>query len=213
MSQPTRIICGRGASHAALVTEDGALLVGQQPRAIRDTPLGQLTRTKVYRAFLTNSAGSSDLTVSGSLATPLEFFVGAQADRSIMVNGVRFVFHGDLMDMTAGSQVRRFGDAAAAPGLANGLLMQALQGGVTTDLFPGAVQSMADFFETTDFYYNFINGISSNVDYLAFQFDLPHPVIVPANGTDRFSVYVRDDLTAIDYFVVIVSGTYELLED
>jgi hypothetical protein len=103
---------------------------------------------------------------------------------------------------------RRFGNASVNA-LTNGLLFRTRQGGETIELFAEPIVFMGDFFTYSDRYLNLINSVGSQEDFLSFDIDFEKPVVLPEGGNDSISLLVRDNLTAIDKFQVLVRGYQE----
>jgi hypothetical protein len=106
---------------------------------------------------------------------------------------------------------RRFG-AATAGGtpLTNGITLKVTQGGLVTDFFIAPITRMGDFFNYSDSYLNIINAITSQSDFLYFDFNFDSTVVLPPGTTDQIAMTVNDNLTAIDLFKVIVRGYQEI---
>lgn len=208
MSVGLRIRDGEGSGREAGVTQDRALKVSVVNRTASDATVEELTRVKQLRSFLQNG-GSVDMNVDGS-ATPVEFIHEADTGIAKWITGVRFLFHSDNMELDT-NDFRRFGAAAIAPGLANGLTFFVLQGGTQTSFFPDPVKAVGDFMSYADDYTNFINSVGTQTDFLSFDFKFDEPVALPEGSEDKIVVKVEDNLTALDLFKVIVRGYQEVL--
>lgn len=194
--------------NAARVTDDNSLFVSLMPAHAHE--LGDaLLRQKVYRAFLTNTADSSALNVDGSTTTQ-KFAVRSEVGKTKFVTHLRIHLEDEQMDLST-SEFRRFGGAAGAPGLTNGLLLYAVQGGTTTQLWPTAVKNIGDFLDTANDYVNLINAISAGVDYLSIDFHLPIPVPLTEGSGDSLTCEIRDNLSTVNLFNIIVDGYQEVV--
>jgi len=167
-----------------------------------------LTRRKLLNEFFTDPGGSIDLNVDGS-TTPVEYTIEPSSDRVRWINRVRFLFNDTNMELDT-NDFRRFGTAATAPGLTNGLTFSVHQGGVETDFFKSPIVTVGDLMDYADDFTNFVNAISAQSDFLSFDFDFEQPVVLPVDSTDKLVVTINDDLTSIDLFKVIARGFQEL---
>lgn len=199
------IIDGTGTERSAEVTPNYALKVQNVPETSVGIPPEQLANLRLYRDFLRNGT-SPDADVNGS-TTNVEFSLASQLNRNIWITGVRFLFEGNNLEMDT-SNFRRFGQASGGA-LNNGLLFRTRQGGETIELFAEPIVVMGDFFTYSDRYVNFISSVASSSDFLSFDIDFEKPVVLVEGGTDSISLLVRDNLTAIDKFQVLVRGYQE----
>jgi hypothetical protein len=206
-----QIISGTGKARGVGVTADHALMVDTLPPRRANLAPGLLTARKLYREWFTTLAGSGEMNVLGSGAAPIKFLIDSKSDRCLSVTQIRLLIDSSLMNIrTASSEVRRFGAAAVAPGLTNGLTLVAIQEGVQTPIFLDPVRNIGDFFLYTDQYLAFEDGANTNVDILAVTITFEVPVILPAGSTDRLEFQVRDNLTALSYFRTLALGDQEL---
>jgi len=199
------IIDGTGTERQAEVTPNYALKVQNVPETSVGIPPDDLANLRLYRDFLRDGT-SPDANVDGS-TTNTEFLIASQLNKNIWVTGVRFLFEGSNLEMNT-NNFRRFGNASNNA-LTNGLLFRTRQGGETIELFADPVVFMGDFFTYSDRYLNLINSVGSQEDFLSFDIDFEKPVVLPEGGNDAISLLVRDDLTAIDKFQVLVRGYQE----
>lgn len=107
---------------------------------------------------------------------------------------------------------RRFGDAAIAPGLTNGVEFYFVQGGRKIDVFLEPVKNVGRFLDYADDFTNLVNAVSAQSDYLSFDFIFDQPVALPAGSNDKIVFVVNDDLTALDFMQVVVRGWQEFLD-
>ncbi|MDX1746324.1 MAG: hypothetical protein R3324_10335, partial [Halobacteriales archaeon] len=169
----------------------------------------ELTRFKQYRAFLRNTAGSKEMNVDGSV-TPVDFRVVAEVGKVKWVAGARFIINGTNFEMVS-QDLKRFGSATSGGGsLPNGLAFFSDQGGVLTNIFLDPVRQTVDFLNYNDDFTNFVNAITSQSDFLSFDFFFEQPVVLAPGSVDELVVRVQDDLTALDQLRVIVRGYQEL---
>lgn len=198
---------GGGSGKLTDVTPREALKVQPLPETAVGIPQKVLTALLVEREYLTNSAGSSNLNIDGSV-TAVDFSIRAESGITKWITGFDVLFEDGQLDMST-TEFRRFGDAAVT--LTNGILIFAEQSGVTTNIAVDPIQIMGDFFNYADGYINLINAIAANTDFLKWTFMLDKPIVIPAGTQDRFVFRIRDNLTAMNSFKVIARGYKELV--
>lgn len=218
MSVDAKIV-GGPTEQAAVVGSDGALRVASLRPPSADRTRLNVEQVKQFVAFLKNSSGSQDMTVDGS-STVAEFYVEAENDRIKWIEELRLVFHDTNMKLD-GTESRRFGSAAASPGLTNGLRLRAEQGGVVTDYFADPVQSIGEFYRYSGGpgfgsgvgtgIINDVDGIAAGTDLLIIRVGFRASVGLFPGSIDRVLVQVRDDLTSLTLFECQAYGTQELL--
>ena len=207
MSIDVKITDATGTSIGAEVTGQNALKVLSIPETSKGLPPEDLSNLRLYRDFLKN-AGSEDLNVDGS-TTPVEFSIAAEEARTIWLTGVRFLFEGNNLEMNT-QDFRRFGTATTSnTALTNGVLFRVEQSGETVNVVAEPIGIMGDFFSYADDYLNLINAVSSQSDFLYFDFDFDKPIVLAEGGSDKIFVTIQDDLTAIDKFQIIARGYQE----
>jgi len=206
----TQIIDGAGTSKTAQVTSDNSLKVSAVPIKIVDQTIEDMTRKKQYRDWLTNSVGSADMNVDGSV-TPVSFTETAEAGKVKWIDSWRLIMHGTYLELDT-NDFRRFGLAATAPGLTNGLEFYFVQGGRTINVFLENVKNIGDFMKYADNHTNFINAVSAQEDYLAFDFKFDQTVVLPAGSNDKIVLVVNDNLSSLVYMRCIVRGWQEFEE-
>lgn len=209
MSSKTCIKDGTGSGFYAHVTEDHALLVTEQNRNGFQTPDEFLTRYKLFRGFLTNSSGSKDLNVNGSV-TPVDFSVSSENGKVLYVVHIRVLLNGTYFEM--GTQdFRRFGTATAGgAALTNGITLKVIQAGIVTNLFAEPIKRTGEFFNYSDDYVNLYNAVGAQEDFLSFDFRFEQPVVLPEAVDDKLIMTINDDLTSIVLFQVAVRGWQEV---
>lgn len=198
---------GGGSGKLTDVTPREALKVQPLPETAVGIPQRVLTALLVLREYLTNSAGSSNLNIDGSV-TAVDFSIDSDITVTKWITGFDVLFEDGQLDMST-TEFRRFGDAAVT--LTNGILIFAEQSGVTTNISVDPIQIMGDFFNYADSYVNLINAIAANTDFLKWTFMLDKPIVIPAGSQDRFVFRIRDNLTAMNSFKVIARGYKELV--
>lgn len=218
MSVDAKII-GGPTERAAVVGSDGALRVASLRPPAADRTRLNVEQVKQLVAFLKNSSGSQDMTVDGSTTTQ-DYYIEAERDRIKWIHEVRLVFHDSQMRIDNNEQ-RRFGSAAAAPGLTNGLRLRAEQGGVVTDYFTDPLKVTGGFYryaggpgfgsDIGTGIVNSVDGISAGTDLLVVRIGFGAPVGLYPGSVDRVVVQVRDDLTSLTLFETQAYGAQELL--
>ena len=191
-------------SFTAEVTPNRALRVSIVESNALELPVDLLTQRKQLREYMRSTAGSKDMNVDGS-STPVDFFAKATPGHVKWITGFRVILNGTYLELET-ADFRRFGAAATAPGLTNGLLLDSHQGGVVTDFFEEPIQNVGQFMDYSDNFTNLVNAISSQSDYLSFNFWLDTPLVLPDGSEDHLHLTVRDDLTALDSFQVAIRG-------
>jgi hypothetical protein len=200
---------GEGTRVKAGVTPVQALKVNIVRTRAQDIDSNVLTGLTIYHEYLKNSAGSSNMDVNGSLAKPIVFFKNAEVGKTFYITHFRLIFNSTNMNTATAGELQRFGPVAA-PGLTNGILLTITQNGNITNYFLDPIQSIIDFFNYSDSYVNFQDGISAGVDFLSFEFVLETPLILTEGSFDNISIYIRDNITAIALFRAILHGYYEV---
>jgi hypothetical protein len=192
---------------SARVNADGALKVFVA-QSSSDVPIEELTRLRQLREPFVNGGGA-EMNVNGSVA-PVEYVVEAEEGFTKWITGVRFLLKDKNMEINT-NDFRRFGDAAIAPGLTNGVEFWANQGGTITPFFISPVKKIGGFLDYADDFTNLVNAISSQDDFLSFDFyfDAAAPVVLPAGSTDRLVIKINDDLTTVESFRAIARGYQE----
>ena len=209
MSLPAMIEDGGGKRYRLRVMPDGSILTSSSTSSSKGKTATELTFKKQFRGFLVNSAGGDSLAVDGS-TTPVEFSLTQQVGKVLFITNIRIVLHSTYMELQT-NDFRRFGTAAVAPGLTNGILLYVEQSGVQTNLFIDPIQTIGDFMDYADDFTNFVNAISSQSDFLSFDFNFDTPVVLVPGSTDKIEMVVRDNLTSIDLFRVIGRGYQEIV--
>jgi hypothetical protein len=191
MSVKTEIQDGGGTSRTAGVTEARALLVSTLPTSSRGIPPGDLSNLRQLREFFTDSAGVSNQRVDGS-TTPVEYTVNAGLGVTKWITGFRMIIEANGFEI-ATADFRDYG-ATGAPGLPNGIDIEAFQGGVTTSISASPIQTAGDYLNYADEFTNFVNAITSQADYLQFVFRFDQPVVLTVGSADRLIIRINDDL-------------------
>jgi len=166
---------------------------------------------KPYTALLKNSAGSSDMLVTGTIADPKDFFVqaGTQGDRYI--HTVAFTIS------DAGASLKQFGSIAA---LTNGCEFFYEDSQVGLSEIGDTLHTNFDFIQLCNFEPFFGSGddafrarnVSGNSEaYIPILdiedvFGLPHGVKLGKGKDNKLVFRINDDVTAIDRFDIRVFG-------
>jgi len=199
---------GQGSGREATVTNRRALLVQLTP----DTSIGLapevLTSIRLSREYFSDSAGSVDINVDGSVS-PVQFDVSAEVGQTKWVTGFKIQFEAQNMNIGASQEIRRFGNASGTTGLAVGLEIFTVQSGERVDIVIDPAKSTGDLISYGDTYLNFVDAVSANVDMLQINFSFDKPVVLPDGSNDRVVFQVNDDLTPLDLFRVVARGYKE----
>lgn len=201
------IVDGRGDGHKAKISREGQLNVVVHPHPPRDEQIA----ADPFRSYFVDDAGSNDMQVVGSLASPEVFSITAQDDYDIYVNSVNIVI------ADAGAQLNEFGSITA---LTNGVRMiWETQERGEVEIHEG-LKSNFDFVRlaggqpafgsgASAFRANNVSG-TSEAYFINFDieevFGLPWGFRLRMGTKDRVSFIVRDDTTGVDQFDAIAYG-------
>ncbi len=210
---PAPVVVIEPGSGAALEVRERAARV--TVAHVDPTP-AEASRVRLFSAFLTTAAGSQDMTVDGSTTAQL-FRVTADtaADPKLRaIHSIRLTIHDSQMKIDS-NEIRRFGSAAAAPGLTNGLKLSVSQGGTITELFADPVQSVSDFYRYSGgpsvaaaaAIHNVVDGVAAGTDIVYVQIEIPAPVLLYPGSLDYVGITVQDDLTTITLLEAQALGT------
>lgn len=200
----THIADGTGTDILTKVTDQNALLTTQ----VGYPPVLPVNKTSIYRAFLANSAGATDMRVDGSV-TPVEFFVQATTGADRYITQVSF----EIAD--AAMVHNEFGHLAA---LANGCTLTYQKVGRTITIHD-ALKSNWDFIRlclgypafgatTNAFIASNVAGASEGmIPTLDFTKLLPpYGLKLDTNSVQRLVLTVRDNVSGVDAFNAIAYG-------
>ena len=174
-------------------------------------PLDEKVRAVPFTAFFTDSAGSSDMAVDGS-TTPVEFSVKAIAGSVIYIRTISIRI-GDTGTVT----LDRFGGLTE---LTNGIEFSYITQSQGTNIIDPAIKTNLDFIRLGNETAGFGDGVTAfkaatsgagEDTYLPFIdigefFGVPHGFRLDAGTLDRFSFFVKDNLTGLATFNIKVSG-------
>lgn len=203
---------GTGTRFTAQVNSDNALKVYQSEPVLVDEAedgYASLTRKKQYRDWLRTAAGSEDMLVDGS-TNAVYFSETSQSEKVKWITAWRLIMHSTGMELDT-NDFRGFGAAAGPSGLTNGLQFYFVQDGRQIDVFLENVKNLGDFLKYADDYTNLVNAVTSQSDYLHFDFTFDQPIALPAGSNDKIVMVVNDDLTDLDYMQVVVRGWQEFI--
>lgn len=206
-------LSGGLSGYSVDATSNNALRVTVVPTPGKDIIKGDIQAVRTYIGLLTDSSGSSDMAVDGS-STAVEFKASASTTEIRWISELRLVFNSTSMNID-NIESRRFGAAAAAPGLTNGLLLQSCQGGVCIDIFVSPVQTIADFERYVSTASRGIvcrvDAVAAGTDFFMATIAFQEPVGLYPRTDDYISITVQDDLSAIDLFESQVAGWRQIL--
>lgn len=191
MSVKTRIADGLGSQREASVTPQNALLVQVVPETSKGVPPADLSNLRLLQELFEDGLGSSVQRVDGSV-TPVEFAVRAAAGLTKWITGFRIFIEADGFEIST-ADFRDYG-ATGAPGLPNGIQIEAFQAGVTVAVAAEPIRTAGDYLQYAGSYLNFVNVISAQSDYYAVDFVLPTPIVLTEGSTDAVIIRIRDNL-------------------
>lgn len=192
MAVKSEIKDGQGTGRTASVTSANALLVQVLPQSSKGIPPDDLASLRQLREFFVDSGGSESQIVDGS-TTPVEFRVAAAANVTKWVTGFRLIIQGQNCDI-ATQDFRRY--AQTAGGLANGVEIEAFQGGATTDIAAAPITILGEYLNYNGEFVNLTAAISPSVDYIRFDFAFSTPIVLAEGSSDALIIRINDDLTA-----------------
>jgi len=202
---------GTGSGAVAQVSSaTNALLVQQLPESGRGVPAGDLSSLRQLRSYFTDASGSNAQNVDGS-TTSVEFSIVAEPNITKWIVGFRLILEGVNLEI-ATNDFRRYGNATTAgSSLTNGVEIEAVQSGVTTSIAAEPVGTIGDYLQWADDFTNLINSVSSQSDYLQFDFTFDRPVVLTEGTLDALKIRINDDLTPIDKQVAVARGYQEFV--
>ena len=209
MALKTYIADGEGTGRIAGVTPNNELKVTVSPYTSVGRTTTELTVQKQYNGFLVDSTNSADMDVDGS-SVSVEFSLVPPTGRVLYVNSFRILMNGTSLEINT-NDFRRFGMAAVAPGLTNGVLVYVIQGDVTTNLFIDPIKTIGQFLDYATDFTNLVNSVGTQEDFLSFDFRFDVPVVLVPGSNDKIVIEVRDNLTAIDLFRCVAKGYQEVI--
>lgn len=205
----SEIVDGWGTSTPVKIDDEGAIGAVVHPHP----PKGETDTSLPYRARFTNSAGSSDMNVDGSVNEQI-FSLRATSVRDIYINSI------SVRIADGGSpSLNKFGNLAE---LANGVGWEWVTSDLGTIILHEGITTNLEFVRTghkthaigtgTDAYLADVSGGGTSKAYLPIidiseQFGKPWGLRLRAGTNDRLDFIVRDDLSTIDAFDAISYGT------
>ena len=208
MSAKVEIKDGTGSSALAQVAaSSNALLTQRLPETAKGLEPSLIANLRELSAFFVDTTGSAAQNVDGSV-TPVEFSISASPEKTKWVVGFRLIIEGASLTF-ASNDFRRYGAAATAPGLTNGVLIQTEQQGAVVNISAEPINILGDYLDYAQGFTNFTNAISAGVDYVNLDFQLSRPVVLPPGSIDAVKIIIQDDLTAIDKQVAVARGYQE----
>ena len=211
MTARVEIKDGTGSGAVAQVSSaTNALLVQQLPESGRGVPAGDLSSLRQLRSYFTDASGSNAQNVDGS-TTPVEFSILAEPSITKWVTGFRLILEGTNLEI-ATNDFRRYGNATTAgTPLTNGVEIEAVQSGVTTAIAAEPVGDIGDYLQWADDFVALTNAVSSQSDYLHFDFTFDRPVVLTEGTLDALTIRINDDLTPIDKHIAVARGYQEFV--
>lgn len=195
-----------GSGKGAKVTDEGNLNVIVAPKPPANGDLMQPVNKK-----FTNSAGSSDMRVAGTLAAPIDFTVDAEADYDVYIKTITVLIadanatlsqFGSIAALTNGVQfiweTKDKGELVIVPELKSNFNFIELAGG--NPAFGDGVSAFraGNVVGASDAYFQRID--------IAEVFGVQWGLKLRKNTADRLIFRVRDNTSAIDKFEIIAYG-------
>lgn len=180
--------------------------VATEPKPANEWTQAQVEQFQVLRVLFFNGT-TNDMNVDGS-STPELFKVTAVAGEIRWVTQIRFAHEGSRLNI-ANIEARRFGEAAASPGLTNGVKLSVTQSGSTTEIFVEPIQNIGNYQPPSDKITNNIDSVAAGEDFLQIEVDLPQPIGLHPDSADEIVITIQDDLTALDFYRAAVQGWRE----
>lgn len=193
-----------GSGVEAKITDDQELIVNVSPY-----PARREQKIKPFRQFLTDdgtASGSNDMSVVGSTASPLDFYVEADQDDDRYISALSFI-----ISYSAAGAPYQWANAVA---LLNGIQLFYVSSHGDVDIHEG-IKSNQDMFRLqgggVDAGWE-IRHVDANNDY-GYFITVPLGDIVPPYGikldhgrTERLIIRIKDDVTAAQSFNCIAYG-------
>jgi hypothetical protein len=194
---------GKGTGKKAMVDDQESLVV-----SVTTCPPLLVQKNKIYRSYLANSAGSTDMRVNGSV-TNVEFYVSASGTADRYITQLSFII------ADAGATLNKFGAITA---LTNGCKLTYERLGETITIH-SALKTNWDFVRLSlgnpafgqlanAFIASNVFGVSEGViPVIDFTKILPpYGIKLDKGSTQRLTLTVRDNCTAVDQFDCIAYG-------
>ncbi len=202
-----RLTDGSGSGRDAAVTENYALKVQVVPETSRGLPPEDLANLRLNRKFLLNGT-SALMSVDGSTDAQ-EFVLASIPGRTQWITSLRLLFEGSNFEIGT-ADFRRFGTATAVnTPLTNGMLLFAEQSGEQVLICAEPIVTIGGFLSYADSFTNLVNAISTQEDFLSFDFVFEKPVVLAEGGSDRIVITIQDDLTSISKICCLARGYQE----
>lgn len=172
-------------------------------------PFGEFWPIIPFVQQLKNTAGSADMRVVGSLATPLQFFISASTSADRFITAISFIIS------DAGANLNQFGALTA---LTNGCLLLYETPSAVTQVLP-ALKTNFDFirmafgqpaFGDSGTVFQAVNAVAASEAYIPVirfaDWLPPFGLKLDINSGNRLVFQVRDDTTGVDAFDAIAFG-------
>lgn len=170
-------------------------------------PTDEVVESLPFRAYFRDSAGSNNMVTSGSLASPVDYTIDADADFDYFVktlsvkvadSGAKFNLFGALSALTNGIEFKwknqATGELIIHDGIKDNLEWYRLSG---NDVTTGSIIDLSG---------GGADAVVVHID-LAILFGNPWGVRLVKESTDQLIFSVRDNLTGITEFNIIAYGT------
>lgn len=207
MGIDVKIKDGRGSGKEATVGEEGDVYttnIGLPPKTVSAV-------LKPFASYMVNSAGSSDMQVTGTAAVPLDFYIESSNQGDRYIQTLAFTIS------DAGATLDKFGSITA---LTNGCQLIYEDSELGDVIIADALQSNFDFVQLCNFEPSFGTGNAAfratNVSGtseafipildITDVFGMPYGLRLPQHSTKKLKLRIRDNTTGVDRFDVKVYG-------
>ncbi|MDP3354163.1 MAG: hypothetical protein Q8S44_10545 [Flavobacteriaceae bacterium] len=204
-----RIIDGTGTERRAIVDDQSGLVV-----SVNTSPPIGVQKNKIFRGYLTSSAGATDMRVNGSV-TNVDFSISASNTADRYITQLSFII------ADAGASLNTFGNLAA---LTNGCFLYYNRLGEIVTIH-NALKSNWDFVRlcsgqpafgatTNAFIASNVFGLSEGVIPVLDLTKMlpPYGIKLDQSSTQTITLTVRDNCTGVDQFDCIAYGFDRLAE-
>lgn len=198
---------GHGNGHKLKVNKEGT--IGVVPHL--HPPINDPIFVIPFVSFFENDAGSNDMQVAASLASPSAFFIEATADTDIYIKTISF----EITDVNA--VLNKFGNITA---LTNGVRFEWVTQDKGTTIIDATLQTNFDFVRlcggmpafgsgNDSFKANNVSGNSEGyipILNVELVFGITYGFRLRKGTTDKLQFVVQDDTTGVDSFNIKAFG-------
>lgn len=212
MSLPVKISDNTGNEYGLKVNEEGTIGVVEHPHPPTADPIFVIPYANFFTSDgLPADGTNNDMQVVGSLASPVEFFIQANADTDTYIKNITF----EISD--SGATLNKFGNITA---LSNGVVFKWVTQDKGTAIIDTSLKSNYEFIRlcndkpafgttTSSFRASNVNGTSEgylprlNVEEM---FGIRYGFRLRKGTTDKLVFSVQDNTTGVDSFNIKAFG-------